>query len=228
MHFSAHHAPLFWQERQAGVWGRSPQERILTKPMKNKGNHIVLDHIAEYVRGALPAGEQPAIREHLAECAQCASQHARIARVFEQARADETEDVPAHVVARAKRLMAQARAGAPLPARRVPALLRFDSLRMAAARSARSSLAGVRQLVFETGQYDLVVHIKPLGEQQSIWGQLLGPSTTGMAELHGPASAQAALNAQGEFTLPPLPPGAYELLLLLDDVEISAVLETAI
>ena len=189
--------------------------------MSERGQHISLDRLLDLARGDVPGAEQQAIRSHTASCASCAAQLARITRIVAVARDDISEEVPRHVVARAVRLMRQRTVVAPDLRRRIVATLRFDSARSAGAVGRRSGLAGARQLVFETGLYDIDVRIRPAGAQWTIWGQVLGDVAGGQAALAGPATAQAEISGLGEFRLPPVPSGAYALTLHLDEVEIS-------
>jgi hypothetical protein len=150
---------------------------------------------------------------------------ARITRLIAVTSADDSEDAPAHVAARAVRLMRQRNAAA-LPATRprLTAALRFDSRRTPVALGARGQSAGARQIMFETEQHNVDVRIKPVGAQWAVWGQVLGAVAGGQAELQGPATVQADLNHLSEFDLPPVPPGAYTLILRLDDLEIDMAL----
>jgi anti-sigma factor RsiW len=197
--------------------------------MRDRNQHVALDRIADLARGLLPAAEQESIHSHMAGCARCAAQIARIERLFAVTSAGATEDVPSHVVARAVRLMRQRKAAMQLsPRRRIMATLRFDTLRMPVALGKRSQSVGARQLVFETGQHDVDVRIKPVGAHWAVWGQVLGAVTGGQVELQGPATVQTQLNSLGEFRMPPVPPGTYSLTLQLDDGEIGMDLDIGV
>ena len=193
--------------------------------MRHRDRHISLDQIVDVARGHLPATEQQSIHAHTASCVACAAQMARIERLIAVTSADDSEEPPAHVVARAARLMRQRNAaGLPVPRRRVMASMHFDSRRSPIALGARSQSARTRQLMFETEQHNVDLRIKPAGAQWSIWGQVLGSVAGGQVMLQGPATVHSELNSLSEFSLPPVPPGDYSLLLRLDDLEIEMAL----
>jgi hypothetical protein len=83
-------------------------------------------------------------------------------------------------------------------------------------------------VVFETGLHDVVVRLRPAGDRCAIWGQVLGSVAGGQVALEGPASAHTELNSLSEFSLPPVPPGAYALTLRLDDAEIDMALDITV
>jgi anti-sigma factor RsiW len=194
--------------------------------MSDQTRHVSLDHMVDLVRGHLHATEQQSIHSHMATCTRCAAQMARIERLVTETSTDDSEEVPPHVVARGERLMRQRNAAAQsAPRRHIVAVLRFDSAHVPVALGRRSRPTGARQMVFETGQYDVVVRIKPIGARWAIWGQVLGSVAGGQVVLRGPAPAQAELNSLGELSLPPVPSGAYSLIVRLDDIEISMALD---
>jgi anti-sigma factor RsiW len=197
--------------------------------MRDRIRHIALDRMVDLAHGHLSGAEQQSIRSHIATCAECAAQMTRIERLVAETSADNSEEVPAHVVARAVRLMRQRNATAqPAPHQRITAVLRFDSARMPLAMGKRSRPSGARQIVFETGLHDVVVRIKPAGDRCAIWGQVLGSVAGGQVAIEGPASAQTELNSLSEFSLPPVPPGSYALTLRLNDIEIGMALDVAV
>ena len=197
--------------------------------MRDRIQHVASNRMVDLARGHLPAAEQQPIRSHIATCAECAARMARIERLVAEASADDSEEVPEHVVARAVRLMHQRNAAArPASPRRITAALRFDSARMPLAMGKRSRPSGARQVVFETGLHDVVVRIKPAGDRCAIWGQVLGAVSGGQVAIEGPVSAQAELNSLSEFSLPPVPPGSYALTLRLNDIEIGMALDVAV
>jgi anti-sigma factor RsiW len=194
--------------------------------MRNQIRHVSLDRMADLARGRLPSAEEQSIHSHTMSCAHCAALMTRIERIVAVTGADDTEDVPPHVVARSVRLMRQRSAALQPPSRRrLIATLRFDSARVRVALGKRSRPSSARQVVFETGQHDVDVRIKSVAVGWVVWGQLLGPVAGGQAELQGPATVQTELNSQGEFSLSPVPPGTYTLTLRLDDVEIGMELD---
>lgn len=194
--------------------------------MRAQTPHILLEDMVDFARGLLSGAEADALRGHVVSCASCSAQMARIERLLALAGADTSEEVPPELVARAVRLIRQRRAAlAPPPRRLALATLRFDSAQAPLALGRRGGPGAARQLVFAGEQQDVDVRIKPSGAGWVVWGQLLGAVADGQAELAGPVRVQATLNPLGEFSLPPVPEGAYTLLLQLQDVEISMALE---
>jgi anti-sigma factor RsiW len=194
--------------------------------MRHRNRHISLDKMVDVARGLVPDAEQQSIHAHTASCADCAARMSRIARITAATRADDSEEPPAHIGARAMRLMRQRNAAVPLPPRqRLTALLHFDSSRSPVALGARSQAAGARQVMFETEHHNIDVRIKQAGAQWSVSGQVLGTVSSGQVVLQGPATVQTELNSLSEFNLPPVPSGDYSLILRLDDLEIDIVLD---
>lgn len=192
--------------------------------MTEQTRHVPLDHMIDLALGTLPNTEHEAIRGHIAGCASCITQLARLERLLALAAADTSEEVPSHIAARAVRLMRQRRAAAP-PRRHLVALLHFDSTRAPMALGRRGGTRAARQLMFTAGQHDVDLRIKASGNDWVVWGQLLGPVDGGQVELAGPMKVQAELTPQGEFSLPPVPQGAYTLQLVLREISIGMALE---
>lgn len=191
--------------------------------------HIPLEDMVDLARSLLSSAEEDAIRTHVAGCASCTVQLARVEHMLELASADKSEQVPSELVARAVRLMRQRRAAPAPPTRqRTLAALRFDSARAPLALGRRGGPGAARQLVFSGEGQDVDVRIKASGASWAVWGQLLGAVADGQVELAGPVRVRTTLNPLGEFSLPPVPQGAYTLLLQLQDVEISMALDIGV
>jgi anti-sigma factor RsiW len=185
--------------------------------------HIPFDQLADYAEGRLPPAELPAVQAHLAACTTCAAEAAAVARLIGTMRADEGEDAPKHVVARAARLLRQ-RAQPPAPGlrARLAGVLQFDSGQRPQALGVRSAATAARQLLFSAGDYELDLRLTPAGTRWLITGQVLGSDATGVVECSGQhGTSETRLSELGEFSLPSLPPGTYGLVLHLSEVDLA-------
>ncbi len=131
------------------------------------------------------------------------------------------EEPPPAAVAQVKALFRQHRPGgdrvAPRP---LSAILRFDSARAAPAFGLRSSGVLERQLFFQADPYALDLRLGPAGTGWIVAGQVLGleqpvPSAVWVELLGAHGRAEATLNELCEFTLAPVRPGRYHLMLLI-------------
>ena len=191
--------------------------------MDDPSRHIPFDRLADLVEGGLEPAERRRVEAHVRICPPCASEVAWLRRTIGLMRADDMEDAPPPVIARAVRVFLPVGAEpAPGPVRRVLALLRFDSARPDFALDVRAGRAAPRQLLFSAEAHDLDVRVAPSGALAHVSGQLLGPTTEGgRVELRGvTAAVQAEFDGLGEFSLPPVPPGAYTLSALAGEVEL--------
>jgi hypothetical protein len=151
------------------------------------------------------------------------------------------EEAPEALVQRAIALFeARPRPAAATPAlSRLKALLRFDSaLAPPLAFGRRSATAEQRQLLYTVEACDVDLRVTPAEGDDArfvVSGQLLGPDCQGVvfaqvidADPAGADPASAALNEFGEFRLPPLAAGHWQLTLELADraVELPPLLLT--
>jgi hypothetical protein len=140
-------------------------------------------------------------------------------------RTDTAEEPPAHVVARAVRLLRSTSAmREPRPSlkKRVLAALGFDSAQQPLAYGLRAGQPTARQLVFSADGRHIELRITPHGESWVVAGQVLGACTGGAVTLAGPAgTAHAELNEVCEFTLPGVIAGAYSLSVELPEVDLE-------
>ena len=159
---------------------------------------------------------------HVATCSRCASELERLSQLIGYLRTDTGEDAPRDVMAYAINIFRR-REQQPSLLRRVIAALSFDSLTPAPAFGVRSGQAASRQLLFAAEDNDLDLRVSPQGDAWVIAGQVLGPACAGgQVELKSEtASATAELNDLCEFTLDPVPPGSYTLLMRLGNVEVE-------
>jgi len=185
-------------------------------------NHISFAQVVDLVEGRLSVAAQAQAQAHTAACARCAAQFTWLARVIALMRADTGDDAPARVVDHAVDLFRARRALDPVGARqRRPAALRFDSWRTGPL-AVRGGARPERQLLFNAEGFDVDVRITRSGDVWAIAGQLLGPEQAGQVALQGASGTlQGVLNELSEFTLSPVPPGTYTLIVQLPSVEIE-------
>ncbi len=191
--------------------------------MSMKSSHVPFDRLADLAEGRLEADEQRRARAHLAVCARCAADAAWLERTTRLMRADDSEDAPAHVVARAVRLF-RPRVADPAPSlrERIVAALTFDSGQAPLAFGVRAAQTMPRQLLYTAGEQELDLRLTPVGDRWIVAGQILGPSAGGRVALTGPAGAsEAPIDDLGEFTLPPVLAGDYALQLQIGDADIE-------
>ncbi|MBK8903199.1 MAG: zf-HC2 domain-containing protein [Anaerolineaceae bacterium] len=191
--------------------------------MKKFSSHIRFERLVDLVEDRLSADEQSQIVAHLASCPQCTAEKAWLERVIGLMRADNSESAPAAAIDRTLRLFQARQAkAAPRERRRIFALLQFDNTLPPLAFGLRSGQAQTHQRLYSAGDFDLDLRLKPAGEKWVVSGQLLGPATSGQAELRGESTqVKAELNELSEFTLTAVPSGLYTLILHLDEIEIE-------
>lgn len=150
-------------------------------------------------------------------------------------------DAPEALIQRAVHLFEFARRSpaapgiAPALLPRLLAVLKFDSgSATPAAYGRRSGTAEVRQLLYAMDDCDVDLRVAAgAGGLYGLSGQLLGPFSHGLVSIRpapampgqAPAAAavpadaggQAALNELGEFQLPPMPAGIWQLTLQFED-----------
>lgn len=189
--------------------------------MNGKDSHIPFSLLADLVEHKLEVDEQT--QAHLASCSACAGDLTWLRRVIGSMRADRSQDAPAEVVARAKRLFRDALAARrPNLRARIVAALSFDSATMRPAFGVRAGAAAERQLLFSADAIDVDLRLAPSGADWAMSGQILGAAGGRRVELRGAAGTAAAdINALGEFTLPAVAAGRYTLTLHLDDRDVD-------
>lgn len=185
-------------------------------------SHLSFEQLVDLVEGCLPPGEVDPALGHLSTCARCAGEKAWLERIIGLMRTDTSEDAPPAVIARARRLFQPRAVSVPTGRRRIAALLQFDSLQRPLALGVRSAQPATRQLLLKAESFDLDVRITPTRAAWQVAGQVLGLEASGQVELQGDtATVQADLNDLGEFSLPPVPSGSYNLLLHLADLDVD-------
>jgi RNA polymerase sigma factor (sigma-70 family) len=196
------------------------------KPMNPSLSHATFAQLVDLIEDRLKPGEREHVQTHLAGCAQCSSELAQLERLVGLMRADTSENAPAAVLARAINLFQNRSAtisAAPDLRRRVLAALRFDSIGRAPAFGVRSGEPRARQLLFSAETHDIDLRVEPSGPSWIISGQVLGVSSAGgQVELHAETGVtRVLLNAQSEFSLPPVSAGRYKLIVHLMNVDVE-------
>lgn len=184
---------------------------------------IAYELLVDLAEGRLSADDATALRAQVAADPTAQAELAAIERLVGLMRGDTSVDTPAHVINRALRLVRRAEAPTLPPAlRRLIATLRSDSWRMPLAGAGlRTSQTWPRALLLNAGDRELDLQISPYGNLWRLQGQILGAEEAGHVGLNGgERHISAALNEHGEFTLPPVSPGRYTLIITQGDVEI--------
>ena len=177
--------------------------------------HIEPEALLDYAEDRADAATAARVRSHLqAGCDQCTADLHFWTRSLAALAADRTPGPPEAVVQRAFTLVPR------LPAKpslweQVGAVLVFDS-------RAQPVLAGVRdaggsafKLLFESGETSVDLFCEPERGEWRIAGQVLSPTPLqggwSVSASSGEHRAETEADALGEFRLPALPPGQYEL-----------------
>lgn len=181
--------------------------------------HIPFEQLVDFVEDRLSSQAAAEAQAHLATCPRCGNDVEWFNQTLSLMRTDDLEEAPAHVVARAVRLLRPI--GPPLR-RRVRAALSFDSRQSVPAFGLRSTQTEARQLLFSAGDHDLDIRVAPAGALWVVSGQMLGPSMSARIELRGEQSVvETELNALSEFVLPAAPEGIYTLTVYLEQSELE-------
>jgi hypothetical protein len=159
---------------------------------------------------------------------------AKIERQLRESR--HLQDAPEHVIQRALAAWQPRHpvASAPGLVERLRALLTFDSgAALPLAFGMRSTGGTTRQLLFSAGEHDVDLRVSPAGSGHGdhwlLSGQVLGPEASGAVALTdalGQAVAEARLDELGEFRLPAVAPGQYNVTLNLgvQQIELPSIL----
>lgn len=178
---------------------------------------LTFDDLADLAEGRLAPPAAAAVRQRAAAHPWTSERLAALERTIGLMRADKGYDAPGHVVQRALRLMrppAAARGATSGSLRRLVGRVRFDSAQAPMAAGLRAAGEGPRRLLFSAEPYEVDLLISPAAGRWRLSGQLIGPDEPGgAAELAGSAGILTTpLNELSEFTLPPVEPGRYTLV----------------
>ena len=186
-------------------------------------SHIPYERLVDWAEGRLATTQNAAINEHIAGCARCREEAARIERMVAAMRHDESVDAPPALITRAVALF-RARAVEPAPSllQRLVAALSFENSALTPAFGLRSSGGGERQMIFTAEEYDVDLRVTAGEAGWTISGQLLvATANSGAATLANDAFSQTvALGEDLTFAFPPLATGRYLLTLRFDEIEL--------
>ncbi|HEY6802522.1 MAG TPA: hypothetical protein VI306_02985 [Pyrinomonadaceae bacterium] len=158
---------------------------------------------------------------HLTSCHECTETLEQLQHTFSLMRTDTDKDAPRDVLFQAINVFQPARKVS--LARRILAVLSFDSLTAEPAFGTRSGSTDVRQLIFTAEENDIDLHISSTDNKWIISGQLLSEGCKdGEVAIEGEnISLSTKINEACEFKLPAVPSGDYTLRLRLSDIEVE-------
>lgn len=197
--------------------------------------HIIFEKLVNLTTSAVGSemdeGERAQSMQHVGSCTLCAKQLEQLEHVVGLMRTDRELDAPRDVIAYAVNSFARKRnAKAPSLSSRLVAALTFDSrLNLTPAFGMRSGGPVFHQLLYSAEMLDLDLRIAQNENDWIVSGQLLGEigadgnsaslNLINLDDEHEAAATTA--NELCEFSLPPVPPGNYQLLVQLAKVEIE-------
>ncbi len=179
-------------------------------------SHISYTKLVDWIEGRLAPAQQAVVTAHLDACSRCRTEAARIERIVAAMHADNSQDAPPALIARAvQSFRGHVVAQSPSLVQRLVAALRFESASLTPALGMRGERASERQLVFVAGDCDVDLRISPSATGWQVSGQVLGAELgAGVAHLAGAKTeCQAAIDPMSTFALPAAPSGHYTLTL---------------
>lgn len=192
--------------------------------------------LLDYHDGRLDRAAADAISAHLASgCSQCEADRAWYQQVELVAATDDSIEPPSWVLKRALRVFdtQPARTGIAERVGRVIASLVFDSLRQPAVAGARSSGVDDRQLLYRAEDYSIDVQVAPADQRTAELtgqilreGELMFESVAGLQlDLidDGGKILSAVTNERGEFAIPGVDFGSYDLQVDVKEASITIV-----
>ncbi|HHY54361.1 MAG TPA: hypothetical protein GYA08_02885 [Chloroflexi bacterium] len=186
-------------------------------------SHIPYIQLVDWVEGRLPDEQQAALATHIAGCARCRDEAARISRMITVMREDASVDAPPALIARAVKLF-RSRTAEPAPSllQRLVAVLTFESTPLTPAFGLRSAESSARQMIFAAGDYDIDLRMTLAAGGWRVAGQVFGPNLgSGAATfLIDSDTITVPLHDDATFTFPPLPPGQGALTLRSGNLEL--------
>ena len=191
--------------------------------------HPTYETLIDYVEHRLPDVEKARLKKHLASpCQRCATQIAHLRAIWEAAEGDRTSAPPADVLHQAVAAFQQRSASPSRTLLRVLAELQFDS-RLQLSPMASRGIARTQQMLFATQQVDIDLHITPDHGYYNLIGQILDREdedelyTAFVCLQHETGKLLSATEADrlGQFTFRQIPPGVYNLIIDLDNQEVT-------
>lgn len=193
------------------------------------------EQLLDYFDGRLDRDAAASVATHLAVgCGQCDGDRAWYQQVKVVASNDDSIEPPPWVLKRAVRLFNLPRVRMNVGARvgRVVASLVFDNLRGPALAGVRSSGVEGRQLLYRADDYSIDVQVAASQSRAELTGQVLREgelmfeSVAGLQlELmrNGGTILSTVTNDRGEFTIPAVDFGSYDLRVDLNEASITIV-----
>ncbi|PYY10457.1 MAG: hypothetical protein DMG61_21745 [Acidobacteria bacterium] len=171
--------------------------------------HVPQESLAEFVRHTLPPSEASQVRQHVAECRECADLAEMFRDVIRVGANESAYEPPAGIVRIAKAHFEAQQREAVHPKRAFELL--FDSLAQPALVGARASVASARQLLYRVGTVyvDMRVDSEVNSERAALVGQMLDSARPGhpvsgvpVILLDGRKNVASAIsNNNGEFQI---------------------------
>lgn len=193
------------------------------------------ERIIDHLDGQLDPELAVEVATHIAAgCSLCAADLAWYERVKSVAAADETIEPPPWVLKRAVRLFetARARAGVRAAIGRLVAMLVFDSQTRLLPAGVRLTAPADRQLLYRAGAYTVDLQIASMDAEARLSGQVLKEGEFRFESVAGlkvfilsqeESLAAAVANNFGEFMLPSVGCGQYDLRIETGDADITIV-----
>jgi hypothetical protein len=194
------------------------------------------EQLLDYLDGRLDATLAQSAASHLTlGCAQCDEDREWYQQIRIVTATDDSLEPPAWVLKRALRVFNAPRFRTSIGARvgRVVASLVFDSSSRPALAGARSAGAEGRQLLYRAEQYSIDLHLAAFDNkcaevtgQILCEGELMFESVAGVPldlMCDGGTIFSTFTNGRGEFTIPPIDLGTYDLRVELKEASITIV-----
>lgn len=194
------------------------------------------EQLLDYIDGRLDRTMALSAAAHLASgCTQCDEDREWYQQIRFVAATDDSLEPPSWVLKRALRLFNATRTRSGIGARlgRVVAALVFDSSSRQALAGARSTGVEGRQLLYRAEEYSIDLHLAAFDHTQAeVTGQILREGelmfeSVGGVQLdlmcNGGTIVSTVTNRRGEFTIPPIDVGTYDLRVDLKEASITIV-----
>jgi hypothetical protein len=190
------------------------------QPVMNTSAHVSLETLADVAEDRVTPGALERVMSHVITCRGCNDTLHRLRQLIVTMKSDTAGDAPRDILMSVISIFPPA---TPPPLRRIVATLIFDSRKAGPAFGMRSLGSRSRQLLYSAQQTDLDLRVTIQNEECIVAGQVLRDGCAGgLVEISGATgSAEASLNEQCEFMLPPIPVGNYSLKVKMLDIEIE-------
>jgi hypothetical protein len=158
---------------------------------------ITDEQLIDLAEGRLRADEAVAMRQRANDDPDTWRRLRAIEELIALMRSDDSVDAPAHVVARALRLMRRpAPAAAPGLLQRLTAALRSDSRTLPVAAGVRAGVSEPRSLTYGAADWVIDLQLTPRGGRWQLQGQLIGAVSAGSVVLSGTRSSSSTTISQ--------------------------------